>query len=300
MIQKEEPRIEGLIEKTNECFKSLDLLSTKEQLERLDKQMKRTSTLLQELKDLSKACEDLDEGWKGIQVFVRRIVQLKAELQDITDNLYSLVEPRLTPRQLNLLSFNEPFQDPTFDPSILFFGIDWEQIFRKCLNISNSITIFSHGFLHLREDAQIDIFLLNTILLDVSRLEMDITSHAEAVLNGRLSKSQLRLIQEEQTRLKTMFPPRSVTPSRNWSNLPKSKSFRDSSGNKRVARKYIKNKTSEFHDHGHCFVSDLGIKGVKEGSQTTLSRDDDMEKPVFIRRKSSFMQNVSNLLKNIR
>uniref|UniRef100_A0A0K2U2R0 Uncharacterized protein n=1 Tax=Lepeophtheirus salmonis TaxID=72036 RepID=A0A0K2U2R0_LEPSM len=302
MIQQEEHNIEGLIEKTAECFKSLDILSTKEQLERLDKKMKRTSSLLQELKVLSKACEELDEGNKDKQVFVRRIVQLKAELQDIKDNLYFLVESRLTPRQLNLLSFNEPFQDPSFDPSIRFFGIDWDQIFGKCFNISTSIKIFSQGYLHLREDAELDIFLLNTILLDLSRLEMDITSHAEAVLNGRLSKSQLRLIQEEQTRLKTMFPPASVTPPRNQSALAKAKSFRESSGNKRVISKYRKNKTSEFHHHGHRFSTDLGTRGEEEGSQTPLamSRDEDMEKPGFIRRKSSFLQNVSNLLKNIR
>ncbi|XP_040575611.1 uncharacterized protein [Lepeophtheirus salmonis] len=302
MIQQEEHSIEGLIEKTTESFKALDLLSTNEQLEQLEKQMKRTSSLLQELKVLSKACEDMDEGNKDKQVFVRRIVQFKAELQDTKDNLYSLVEPRLTPRQLNLLSFNEPFQDPSFDPSIRFFGIDWEQIFGKCFNISISIKIFSQGYLHLKEDTQLDILLLNSILLDLSRLEMDITSHAEAVLNGRLSKSQLRLIQEEQTRLKTMFPPTYATPPRKRSSMAKAKSFRESSGNKRVISKYRKNKTSEFHHYGHRFSSDLTTRGAEEGSQTPLamSRDEDMEKPVFIRRKSSFMQNVSNLLKNIR
>ncbi|XP_040575389.1 uncharacterized protein [Lepeophtheirus salmonis] len=302
MIQQEEHSIESLVEKTTVCFGSLDLLSTKEQLSLLDKQMNRTSSLLQELKLLSKACEDLDEGNKEEQVFFRRIVQLQAELQDIKDNLYSLVESRLTPRQLNLLSFNEPFQDPTYDPSIRFFGIDWDQIFGKCFNISTSIKIFSQGYLHLRENAELDIFLLNSILLDLSRLEMDITSHAEAVLNGRLSKSQIRLIQEEQTRLRTMFPPASVTLPQNWSSVSKSKSFREISGKKRVTSKYRKNKTSEFYDHGHRCSSDLGTRSEEEGSQTTLamSRDEDMEKPVFIRRKSSFMQNVSNLLKNIR
>ena len=42
------------------------------------------------------------------------------------------------------------------------------------------------------------ILLVNKILQDLSTIEADVTSHAEAVLKGRLSKSQQRLIRREQ------------------------------------------------------------------------------------------------------
>ena len=44
----------------------------------------------------------------------------------------------------------------------------------------------------------VDLILVNTILRDLSTIEADVTSHAEAVLHGRLSKSQQRLIRKEQ------------------------------------------------------------------------------------------------------
>ena len=40
-----------------------------------------------------------------------------------------------------------------------------------------------------------DLVLLSSMLKDLSRVEADVVSHGEAVLNGRLSKSQQRLIQ---------------------------------------------------------------------------------------------------------
>ena len=44
-------------------------------------------------------------------------------------------------------------------------------------------------------DSPVDLVLLSSMLKDISRVEADVVSHGEAVLNGRLSKSQQRLIQ---------------------------------------------------------------------------------------------------------
>ena len=60
----------------------------------------------------------------------------------------------------------------------------------QALNTSDSTNNTSSG--------TVDLILVNTILRDLSTIEADVTSHAEAVLHGRLSKSQQRLIRNEQ------------------------------------------------------------------------------------------------------
>ncbi|QQP57105.1 Uncharacterized protein FKW44_001984 [Caligus rogercresseyi] len=252
MLREEEKLLQ---ETMVSLMSSLDMNSTRERLHEVESKVKRISILLHELQGLSKACEDLQESCKEKEVrmtphtnnsrstriiFTRRILQLKTELEDAKDLLYTLVESRLSPRQLSLLDLEQPYQDPSFDPSIRFFGIDWEAIFGRCFNVSISIRVFSSNL--TSQGDSIDIVLLNSIFSDLSRIEAEIDSHAEAVLNGRLSKSQLRLIQEEQTRLKTI-----ITPPRRP--LSKAKSFRETSGSKRALSKYRKTKTSELAQH---------------------------------------------------
>ena len=109
------------------------------------------------------------------------------------------------------------------------------------------------------------------MLNDFSTLEADVTSHGEAVLQGRLSKSQQRLIRREQ--LKNCAPLDSkqnherrkksmvnkMDGSKKESNLMKSKSFRyggpansTTSGRKQSAPvyKYRKNKTTNLDTLG--------------------------------------------------
>ena len=54
----------------------------------------------------------------------------------------------------------------------------------------------------LKEDpeVEIDILMINKMLRELAAIEADVLSHSEAVLRGRLSKSQRQLIFDEQSK----------------------------------------------------------------------------------------------------
>ena len=85
------------------------------------------------------------------------------------------------------------------DPSVQFFGIDWERAFGRCYGLSMQIKQLE---VLLKEDpeVEIDILLINRMLRDLAAIEADVQSHSEAVLRGRLSKSQRQLIFDEQSK----------------------------------------------------------------------------------------------------
>ena len=253
-----------------------------------------------------------------LQVFIRRILQVSAELQDARDAIHQICQPpRLTQRQCDLIltTNNDSYlDDPSHDPSVRFFGVEWEQIFNKCFSLTLNLQIFRTQVLN---SVPLDLVLLNSILKDLARVEVDVTSHGEAVLHGRLSKSQQQLIKQEQSRLNSMVPPPQPK-------VSKSRSFRDSSisGSQRRQRqisKYKKNKTTDLHK--------LQDQSSQPTTVTTTNANDNMVGPTIniidnnnekstgsiedewqqvmrdassTRRKSSFIQNVSSIFKNIR
>ena len=96
------------------------------------------------------------------------------------------------------------------DPSVQFFGIDWEKVFGRCYGLSMQIKQLE---VLLKEDpeVEIDILLINKMLRELAAIEADVLSHSEAVLRGRLSKSQRQLIFDEQSKyaaLTTVLKPK--------------------------------------------------------------------------------------------
>merc|ERR1711874_734637 len=91
----------------------------------------------------------------------------------------------------------------------------------------------------LKEDpeVEIDILLINRMLRDLAAIEADVLSHSEAVLRGRLSKSQRQLIFDEQNKYAPLTTSTAIS---------KSKSFRDSKKGSRPMIKYRKNKTTNL------------------------------------------------------
>jgi len=201
-------------------------------IQRLKDNVTRTNNFLKELKALSESCQEyipaieleVDENGelhKERQVFIRRIVQLGAELQDAKDTVLSICKEVMPSRQWRiLLDITGPNSRQTFDeddclidmmsscnldPSVRFFGIEWERVFGKCFAISLNVKIFHQQITQWMDDkncnsnsSTVDIILISTLLKDLSSVEADVTSHGEAVLQGRLSKSQQRLIRREQ------------------------------------------------------------------------------------------------------
>jgi len=230
------------------------------------------------------------------------------------------------------------------DPSVRFFGIDWESIFGRCFSLSLNTNIFGDQILGMvkimeiskdksdRRRENCDLVLINRILRDLASLQADVTSHAEAVLQGRLSKSQRRLIQKEQLKYSSQTSTH-LTPSKPSHPVSKSRSFRDPNksqgglGKSRQPIKYKKNKTtnldkltmteSQKDDHNIISLVNEEQKRVFEpstmivtatnasrGSMTTIvsavPQSSTMADLQIAKKKGSFMQNVSSILKNIR
>ena len=85
------------------------------------------------------------------------------------------------------------------DPSVQFFGIDWERVFGRCYGLSMQIKQLE-VLLKENPEVEIDILMINKMLRELAAIEADVLSHSEAVLRGRLSKSQRQLIFDEQSK----------------------------------------------------------------------------------------------------
>ena len=182
------------------------------------------------------------------------------------------------------------------DPSVQFFGIDWERVFGRCFSLSmhvnllesalvlqeseleaeyqnklNKQTNFPNSETHpksVQSAPELDLVRINKMLKELAAIEADVLSHSEAVLRGRLSKSQRQLIFDEQNKYASLTTQTSIS---------KSKSFRDAgSGSKnrpRQAIKYRKNKTTNLDK----LTSSMSAHTIRCGEENNLSTDDGNE-----------------------
>lgn len=277
MVPQDEEEVSRQRPTTEPCCVTKQVVSLKEKVTR-------TTQFLRELQVLSSTCQEhttLDQNEDAVkerQVFMRRVMQVGAELQDARDVLLSVCKTQLPSRQWRLLMDMTDGESSgseadfgggvlsgfDLDPSVQFFGIDWERVFGRCFALSLNINILSSHFglttSELEAEAspqpEFDLLLINKILRDLAAIEADVTSHAEAVLRGRLSKSQQRLIHSEQLKYASHTPSRlqhfnsskkvSKVSSLAASTVTKSRSFRDTSGKQRQAIRYRKNKTTNL------------------------------------------------------
>jgi len=269
----------------------------------LKEKISRTSEFLQQLKVLSAGCQELDSSQleKDKEIFSRRTIQVGAEIQDAKDLLSSICKDRLPDRQWKLLfeSDDSDLDDKLgfdLDPSVQFFGIDWERVFGRCFSLSmhvnllesalalqeseleaesqnklNKQTNFPNSETHpksVQSTPELDLVRINKMLKELAAIEADVLSHSEAVLRGRLSKSQRQLIFDEQNKYASLTTQTSIS---------KSKSFRDAgSGSKnrpRQAIKYRKNKTTNLDK----LTSSMSAHTIRCGEENNSSTDDGNE-----------------------
>lgn len=272
----------------------------------LKEKIGRITQFLKELKVLSQVEAEETETAKDRQVFIRRIVQVGAEIQDARDLLSSACKSRLPGRQWKLLFEVDGLEEDEaengglgsclsgfdVDPSVRFFGLDWERVFGRCFSLSLNADILGSM------EADLDLVLISKILRDLAAIEADALSHSEAVLQGRLSKSQQKLIFDQQ--LKFAVAAEAVG-GRNRKQATKSRSFRDSSKSSRQI-KYRKNKTTNL-DKLTGSLSAYTLKCPSSSEDEITSPEAKKNTVVTINgRKSStgFMQNVASIFKNIR
>merc|ERR1712126_713529 len=92
----------------------------------------------------------------------RRVMQIIAELEDIRDILIDSVKDSLSPRQLSVLDCEEASSET--DPSVQFFGVEWDSVFAKCFSLGLNIRIFKQRL----ECGMVDSINLASILADLS------------------------------------------------------------------------------------------------------------------------------------
>merc|ERR1712002_625605 len=144
---------------------------------------------MEEVKKIGASMKEED-----ILLVKRRVMQIIAELEDIRDILLESVKDSLSPRQLSVLDKEE---EELTDPSVQFFGVEWDSVFAKCFSLGLNIRIFKQRL----EGGMVDSINLASILADLSMVEKQMEQHSIALLSGRLSSEQLAQQLQQQVRV---------------------------------------------------------------------------------------------------
>merc|ERR1712244_179420 len=118
----------------------------------------------------------------------RRLLQIVTELEDIKEDLVYLVRDQLSPRQLALLlETNDEDQAVDTDPSVQFFGVEWNSVFARCFSLGLNIRIFKQR----QQDGFLDVTGLACLLSDLSWVRRQMELHSVAFSSGVTSQAYL-------------------------------------------------------------------------------------------------------------
>merc|ERR1719431_1110948 len=145
----------------------------------LEERLGRTTRYMEEVKRIGTSMKKED-----VSLVKRRVMQIIAELEDIRDILLDSVRGSLSPRQLSVLDNEEDLET---DPSVQFFGVEWDSVFAKCFGLGLNIRIFKQRL----EGGMVDSINLASILTDLKMVEKQMEQHSIALISGRLSSDQL-------------------------------------------------------------------------------------------------------------
>ena len=96
--------------------------------------------------------------------------QVTSEIADLRDSLESAVKERLSPRQMELLGMDG--EERVVDPSVQFFGMEWNKVFQMCFKIGINVRIFKQKLGHNPEE--VDVIFLSTLLADLELIETEV------------------------------------------------------------------------------------------------------------------------------
>jgi len=159
-------------------------------IKEVEEKLGRTTTYMQEVRKLGSSMKK-----EEVLLGKRRVMQIIAELEDIRDILVDSVKDSLSPRQLSVLDCEEESSET--DPSVQFFGVEWDAVFAKCFSLGFNIRIFKQRL----ECGMVDSINLASILADLSMVEKQMEQHSIALLSGRLSSEQLQQQHQQQVRV---------------------------------------------------------------------------------------------------
>jgi len=251
----------------------------KEGIESVEEKLGRTTGWMHQVQELEKENVNV-KMMRGetVNLIRRRIGQSCAELEDIRDILVDSVREKLSPRQLAVLEEGES----NSDPSVQFFGIEWEGVFARCFNLGLNMRIFKQ---HLSAEV-VDNIGLSAILTELSGVEAELGDHLVALLSGRLARGQTDLSIVGQTdelegRGKVKYRKnKTENLVKIWTNQVKKT---DDSISRPV--KYRKNKTENLTEK----ISSSQTQDSKNRRKSTVNDTS------TIKKKNSFLHKVSNV-----
>merc|ERR1712013_599091 len=144
----------------------------RDNINEVEEKLGRTTRYMQEVRNIGSSMKK-----EEILLGKRRVMQIIAELEDIRDILVDCVKDSLSPRQLSVLDYKE--EDSETDPSVQFFGVEWDSVFAKCFSLGLNIRIFKQ---------RLECGMVDSINL-------------ASILSGRLSSEQLAQQLQQQVRV---------------------------------------------------------------------------------------------------
>ena len=224
-----------------------------------EERLGRATALMQELSQLQDSPAD--------RLVARRLVQITAELEDVRDLLLTSVQPRLSPRQLAVLLADSASPETELDPSVRFFGVEWDVVFGRCFGLGLNIRIFQQRL----AAGSVDTLGLAAILAELAAVERLMEQHGLALQSGSLSSEQLSRQLDRQVRVSQLGQAaRANTP--------------QGENTQRKIKKYKKNKTDNLTNK----MSNTMETSGNERRNSTVE---------FVpKKKLSFMAKVSGLL----
>merc|ERR1712001_437179 len=111
-------------------------------------------------------------------------------VEEIKDDLVNLVRDQLSPRQLTVLleTNTEAEVNPVdTDPSIQFFGVEWNSVFARCFSLGFNIRIFRQR----QRDGFVDVTGLACLLSDLCWVRRQMELHSVAFTSGAMSASNI-------------------------------------------------------------------------------------------------------------
>ena len=152
----------------------------------IEDKMCRATKLMQQMRDFGSS-GSINQR-ENLQLMQRRIKQIAMELEDIIDDLLNLVRSKIAPNQLRFLE-EIKVDESDIDPSIQFFGVEWNGVFAKCFNLGLNIRIFKYGL----SAECVDLLGLACILTDLKWVLKQMELHDVALTTGVLSPCHLAL-----------------------------------------------------------------------------------------------------------
>ena len=179
-VDKEPPKQLKNKLKTKMC-KSETQVKMDQQLSVEDK-LGQVTKMMRQVRDLGTSHKTED-----ISVAQRRMLQILAEIEDIRDDLINLVSRKISHKQLEFLKDTNQGDIDVSDPSVQFFGVEWNTIFAKCFNLGLNIRIFKQ---RMTADC-VDITGLACILSDLTWVTRQMELHSVALRSGVLTPGHL-------------------------------------------------------------------------------------------------------------